>query len=269
MVSLLMVQMASAVVVEFTTAEGYTSGSLNNKPTGQAMWLTSSGNTSYTVIPTGAGSVLVDTAASSATAVYQTPIDFTTGVAYTSSVEFSFTQAVAKTEENTTLFSNAYSINPAQGTITNSAISIGRVTDIVDGYRFATFGSASVNIAGTALGINSVGLDTTSDVIRMTLTLQQGATAAAWIGIATLYNVTTSTVLATRTVSTLNLGGSVFTDTTLYGTMALGGNSAASGVTDLTVFAYGSPVAVPEPATWALLIGGALFLVLRRARQRA
>jgi hypothetical protein len=267
-VSLLMVQMAPAVLVEFTTGEGYTSGSLNGQPSGNSSWATSSGNASFTVNPAGGGSVAVDTAASNSnTAVYQSPIDFTTGVAYTSSVEFSFTQSVVNTGTSTVLFSNAYSSNPSSTTLGSSAISLGRVTG-VDGYRFATFASASVNIAGTALGINSAGSDTTSDIIRMTLTLQQGATATTWIGTATLYNVTTSTVLATRTSNAVDLSG-VFTDTSLYGTMAVGGTASTSGASNLTVLAYSSPVAVPEPATWALLIGGALFLVLRRARQRA
>lgn len=270
MVSLLMVQMASAVVVEFTTAEGYTSGTLNNKPTGQVMWLTSSGNSSFTVNPSGEGSVQLSTSASGGVAVYQNPIDFTTGIAYTSYIDFSFTQSVADIpsgpSSSTTMLNNLYLTNTNGGTVSASQGGFGRTAG-TDAYRLA-FAGGAFSIDGLSLGINSGAGDTTSDVIRMVLTIQQGATASSWIGTETIFNVTTGMTLATRSVSNLNFGAAA-SDTSLYNGIGIGGEMPASGVSALTVLAYSSPAAVPEPATWALLIGGALFLVLRRARQRA
>jgi len=266
MVSLLMVQMASAVVIEFTEAEGYASGSLNNQPAGQAAWLTSSGNAYFTVDPSGAGSVQVSTAVNSVIAAYQSPVDFTTGIAYTSYIDFSFMQTVADVGASTTLLNSLYLANPTTVSVGVSTAGFGR-TSGTDAYRLA-FASGAVAIDGLSLGINSGAGDTTSDVIRMVLTIQKGATPATWIGTETIYNVTTGTTVATRTMSNLNFD-TYATDTSLYSAIGIGGSATTSGVSGLTVLAYGGPVAVPEPATWALLIGGGLFLALRRTRLRA
>lgn len=265
MVSLLMMQMASAVVIDFTSAEGYASGSLNGQPSGNSSWTTTSGNTSFTVDPSGAGSVQLSTAVNTGIAVYQTPVDFTTGVAYTSYIDFSFTQTTVDAGGSTTFLNNLYLANSSSVTVGVSTAGFGR-TSGTDAYRLA-FASGAVAIDGLSLGINSGAGDTTSDVIRMVLTIQKGATAATWIGTETIYNVTTGTTVATRT-SNLNFGADA-TDTSLYNSIGIGGSTITSGISGLTVLAYSSPAAVPEPATWALLIGGALFLVLRRARQRA
>jgi PEP-CTERM motif len=268
-------QMAKAAAIEFTTDEGYANGNLTGQPGASPTWLASNGGAgSFVVNTSGGGSVQLATNGNGAVIGYQPSLDFTTGATFTSSFDFSFVQSLAMgaVTGGTTMISNAYLQNQNASIVAGVSASFGRNFGpdgtVVDGYRLA-FGSMATNIAGIDLGIDSANGDVTSDVIRITLTLQQGSSAANWIGTETVYDVTQSKVLATKFLSNLNVGNTgAQGDTSLFNAIAQGGGMATSGISSLSVLSYTTPV--PEPSTWALLaLAGTVLVVVRRRVARA
>ncbi len=256
---------ARAVLIEFTSAEGYTNGTINGQPSASPVWATSSGTgTPFTVNAGGAGSVALDTTLNSRNAGYNSVTNFASvGTSFTSYIDFTFVQSTATVGAATTAFSLLYSDTQTTGSIGATTAGFGRST-LLDGYRMASFAATSTNISGTALGINSGTGDNTSDVIRMTLTLTRGATTSTWGATETIFNVTTGTQVATVSSSSINIGAN--DPATLFNAMALGVSMTTSGLSSVNVLAYSSPV--PEPATWALVTaGGVLLITLRRRRQ--
>jgi hypothetical protein len=256
---------AQAVLVEFTTGEGYANGNLSGQPSSTPIWLVSSGSgTPFTVNAAGGGSVAFDTTANGRIIGYNSAIDFTSGAAFTTYIDFTFVQSTASVGASTTAAGVIYAENVNSSSVNTTGAGFGRLGSTVDGYRLA-FANGAVNIAGTALGINSGTGDTASDVIRLTYTLQQGATAATWVGTETIFNVTTNTVVATRSSSAINIG--IADPASFFGTMQLGAAMATSGLSSFTVLAYSSPV--PEPATLGLVALGGIALATSRRRRVA
>lgn len=251
---------AGAALIEFTTGEGYANGTLNGQPSETPVWSVSSDtNTPFSVNTAAGGSVAFNTTLNNRIVGYNSAIDFTTGAAFTTSMDFTFVQSAA-TVGTTTLAGLVYAENVNANSIGSTSAGFGRST-LLDGYRLA-FANAAVNIAGTALGIDSGSGDTISDVIRLTYTLQQGATSSTWIGTEVIYNVTTDTVVATRSSSAISIGT---TDpSSFFGAMQLGTGMASSGLSSFTVLAYSSPV--PEPGVVTLLGLGCAVMALRRRR---
>ncbi|CAN5437538.1 hypothetical protein BH09VER1_BH09VER1_52330 [soil metagenome] len=265
--SLLAFGNAGAVLIDFTTAEGYSNGTLNGQPSATPVWATSSDTgTPFTVNTSGSGSVSLSTAINSRNAGYNFVTDFATiGTSFTSYIEFTFVQSTATVGASTTAVSLLYSDTQTSGSINSTTAGFGRNT-LLDGYRMASFAATATNIAGTALGIDSGSGDTTSDVIRMSLTLTRGATSSTWSATETIFNVTTGTQVATASSSAINIG--VNDPATFFNAMALGASMTTSGLSSVNILAYSSPV--PEPSTWALItVGGTLLITLRRRRQQS
>ncbi len=192
---LVMAGPVQAAVIEFTTDEGYVDGNLD----GQPHFEIPNPSLGFTVNTASGGSVAVDTSLNSRTAIFQTPVDFTTGLTYSMFIDFQFDQSTASVAGNTTFLNTLYLSGPGSGSISSTAAGFGRSTG-TDAYRLA-FASGSVAISGSSLGINSILNDTSSDLLRLTLTLQQGSSASTWIGTETIMNLTTATTVATRSSS--------------------------------------------------------------------
>jgi len=252
---------AHAVVIDFTSGEGYTNGSLNLQTNNSGTWKTSSSNASFQVNTASGGSVSVDTSVINAVAGYFEPINFSTGGAITTSMDFQFTQGTATVTSATTAFGLAYTTIQGSGTNNTAFAAIGRQNG-TDFYRMTAFGNAT-NITGATLGINSAGSDSLSDVIRMTLTMSY--TAGSWSGVATLLNVNTGITVATITRNGFAI--SSFGPDSLYSAMRVGPEMTTSGLSSLSALNYSTPI--PEPGTFVLAgLGlGAVLLFRRRMAQ--
>jgi len=253
-----MISAGRAAVIEFTTEEGYVDGNLD----GQPHFEVANNNPGFTVNTASGGSVAVDTSLNSRTAIFQTPVNFTTGFAYSMFIDFQFEQSSAVVAASTTFLNTLYLSGPGSGSIASTAAGLGRST-ATDGYRLA-FAAGAVNINGSSLGINSSLGDTTSDVLRLTFTLQQGSSSSSWMGTETIFNVTTATVVATRTSSSINIGA--LDPSAFYNGFGTAASASTSGLSSLTVLTYGSPV--PEPSTLILCAFGAAIVGFRRRSAR-
>lgn len=260
-------QTAKATLIEFTGPEGYTD---NSSLTTNANWqVTSSSTTAFVVDTDGGGSVAANLPDGGKNAFYQTSADFTTGNIFSDSVDFSFVQsATGGTIATNTFFSLAYFANPTGTGISPAIAGFGR-SGVADGYRLAAFSTTAFSITGASIGINSGLGDLTSDNLRLTMTVQRGATSATWLVTETLFNLSTSTLIKTLTTATGNVGDTIHADSSLYAGISLGSALATSGLDALTIQAFDTPTVVPEPEAVALLGGlGAFMLVARRRRNR-
>jgi len=253
---------AHAVLLEFTTGEGYANGSLSGQPSASNTWLQSGAGSPFTVNTSAGGSVSYDVAQNSRVVGYAESLNFQTGNPFTVSIDLQFVQSTA-TVGGSTVFANlTFLTGQNTGTIAGTTLGLGR-TSTLDGYRIAAFSSISTNIAGSALGINSAGLDTTSDLLRLTYTLTQGATNTTWLASYTLRNVTTATDVVTNSVSNINIGSGAG-DTSLFSALASGASMTTSGLSSFQVNSYSL---VPEPTAVGLMaVGGALLMTVRRRR---
>lgn len=253
---------AHAVVIEFTSGEGYTNGSLNLQTNNSGNWRTSSSNAFFQVDTASGGSVSVDTGVNSVVAGYFEPINFSTGGAITTTMDFQFTQGTATVGSATNAFGLAYTTIQGSGTNNTASASIGRQNG-TDFYRMTAFGNTT-NITGTTLGINSAGGDSFSDVIRMSLTMSYSA--GTWSGVATLLNVNTGITVATITRNGFTI--SSFGPDSLYSAMRNGDGMVNSGLSSLSALNYSTPI--PEPGTYVLFgLGLGAVLLFRRRMARA
>ncbi len=245
---------ASAAVINFTTAEGYSTGTLEQA--GHPWDVVNGTTASFTVNnpglslgPTNAGQ-----------AIYQNGFDFTAAGSVVTSVDFSFTQTTTAVDANRSVIGMQYLANPASGNFSTTAGLFGRT--LTGGFRLALGGATTAAIAESAVGITA-GSDLVSDFLRLTLTLTRSATADTWTRTLSLTNLTTSTVVAT-TGPTIFTDAALYADTSLYNSIQ-NFSAANTNLSALNVQAY-TFTAVPEPASSALLAGSALLLLKRRRR---
>jgi len=209
----------SATEVHFIAAEGYAAGALGGQPSSGPAWALVSGTNSFTVNPSLGLSV---NPAQTATqyAVWQTPVNSTATPALTSYVDFDFTQSAA-TAGTTVITSLTYLYNATSGAANIRAF-FARGSG-ADGYRIGFYQnngspgtSLTLNVAGTALGINSGAGGNDSNPLRLAFTLNRGASASAWTGTVTLTNMASGTVVGTITIPAFTTSATFYADTALY-----------------------------------------------------
>ncbi|GAT31873.1 PEP-CTERM protein-sorting domain-containing protein [Terrimicrobium sacchariphilum] len=257
----------AATVIDFTSAEGYTNGVLNNQPGASPVWKTTgtSSFTGFQVDASNGGSVALDTTASSKLAGYATPVYFMSSGPVTMTMDFQFTQATASVGSATNAFGLVFASSQNAGGSATGLAWIGRSANTTDGYRLTAFGSSSALVTGTQLGLNSASSDNLSDVIRLTLTLT-AVTSTSWNGTATLYNVTTGTQIANLVKNGITSAADL--NNAMYGGFQIGSGTqmSSSNLANASVLSY-TTTAVPEPGTYALLglgLGGMAFVIRRR-----
>ncbi len=203
--------------VQFTTAAGYAAGNLNGQPASAPKWAVVSGSTAYT-IPAGAGQVNLNvTQTASQFAAWQVPVNFSATATCTQSVDFVFTQSAGTGGANNFLGVTFFTA-PASGNANIRAYfgrSAGTDTYHIGFYSAGSPGtSVSQNVTGVNLGLNSLGGDNTTDTLRLTYTLEKGATS--WLATVDLTNVTTGALIG-HVVSTAFVPATTFsTDTSVY-----------------------------------------------------
>lgn len=254
---------AQAVLVDFTSTEGYVNGALHNQPGTTGTWRTSSGgNAAFTVNTADGGSVALSTSTNAAFSGYFQPVSFTLGTAITTSMDFQFSQNPLSTGLATNAFGLTFATGQATVGIIQTATYFGRQAG-TDAYRISAFNQVTANVSGASLGISSGASDYLSDVIRLTLTLTV-TSANTMSGVVTLYNVTNGVTLATVSSTTI----SYTPPANMYGAIRLGDNMVNSGLSSASVLSYNSATVVPEPGTVALAgLGlGAVLLMARRKK---
>jgi hypothetical protein len=251
----------AATVIDFTSAEGYTNGVLNNQPGASGTWkTTASSYTEFQVNTSGGGYVALSTSVNSKIAGYVEPVYFLSSGPVTMSMDFQFTQS-SSTAATTSAFGLAFSTSQTASVRNGSSVYLGRAASTTDGYRLAVFAATSLNVSGAQLGLSSASSDNLSDVIRLTLTLN-AVNSTTWSGTATLYNVTTGTQILTYTKNDISAGD---LSSALYGGLQIGGSMSTSNLANVSVLNY--TTTVPEPGTYALLgLGLGLVLVIRRRK---
>ncbi|MBN8707801.1 MAG: PEP-CTERM sorting domain-containing protein [Verrucomicrobia bacterium] len=252
----------AATVIDFSSAEGYTNGVLNNQPGTSGTWKTSTGASyaEFQVNTSDGGSVALSTTANSKIAGYSEQVSFLSSGPVTMSMEFQFTQSSSTAAGATSAFGLGFSTGQSTALRGTSAVYLGRSAG-TDSYRMAAFSFASLLVTGAQIGLDSASSDTLSDVIRLTITLN-AVNSTTWSGTATLYNVTTGTQIITYTKNDISAGD---LSTSLYGGMLIGGSMATSGLSSVSVFNY--TTTVPEPGTYVLL-GLALCAMTVYVRRR-
>lgn len=256
----------AATVIDFTSAEGYTNGVLNNQPGTSGTWKTTGTSTftGFQVDTSSGGSVVLDTTASSKLAGYAAPVYFMSSGTVTMSMEFQFSQTAASVGSATNAFGLVYASSQNAAGSTTGLAWIGRAASTTDGYRLTAFGANSVAVTGAQLGINSASSDNLSDVIRLTLTLT-AVTSTSWNGTATLYNVTTGTQIGITTRN--NITSAADLNNAMYGGFQIGSQMAASSLSSASVLNY--TTTVPEPGTYVLVGLGLGFVAVYVRRRKA
>ncbi len=246
----------SATDVNFSTAEGYTSGALS----ANSNW---GGSTSAYTVSAGAssGTMTWNGTAGTANAIvyYQTPIAFTLGTSFTVSMDFTFGQVNPTTFGSSTYTIASLFLSTTAGSLTDPDWA-SRLVVTSNQLQFATngstnFGGASKNtVLSTGGAPSSLGDGVAGDVsdkLRMTITLTEPTTAGgSWSYASSLLDLTQST-----TVSSLNGTFTMASSTAYNQTLYLSIRSPVTGtgesfvVTDVSI-----PLAVPEPRLSILLL---------------
>lgn len=238
----------------FTDAETYSAGVLN----GQNNWATDGGGGVELAAGTGA---VVDG--------YESAVNKQQGTAaeqdktYTASISFFF-------DDNSSGNNNAPVIGASiyNGPLATDTKINGVLQKSGGAYRFqlrSNFGTANTSLgfvqssafAAEELGI-TIGSDTRSDVLTLSLILTAGADANSWDATVTLYNETTSTTIMEWTPSAGNL---VFAELggALYGGFTAGQSDSNAQVSDRTVqqaaFESDNPELLPKETAFVERLG--------------
>jgi|GEM_PF-1081167 len=239
----------TATEVNFTVAEGYASGTLNGQPASGPAWALVSGANSFTVnSPMGLSVNTAQTATQYA--VWQTPVNATLTPALTSCLDFDFIQSAA-TGGTTVITSLTYLYGATSGA-TNFRAFFARGSG-TDAYRIGFYQSNgspvtsfTLNVPGTALGINSGAGGNASNPLRLTFALNRGASASAWTGTVTLTNLAANTVVGTITIPAFTTSATFYADTALYPAISSEALQSAA-LSAFTITAYVPPGGTVPP----------------------
>lgn len=209
----------TAAEVNFTTAEGYAAGTLHGQPASAPKWSLVSGSGSFTVNP--AVGVPVNTAQTATQyAVWQSPVNPAVTPNLASYVDFDLTQS-APTGGSAVITGLTYLYNATSGA-TNLRAFFARNTG-TDTYRIGFYqnnGSPATNLTlsvpGSALGLASGSGGNSANPLRLTFTLNRGASASAWTGTVTLTNLASNTAVATLAIPAFTTSATFYSDTSLY-----------------------------------------------------
>lgn len=267
-------QATAAFSTSFDGSEGYTNGSLdqsiqtgapNFNTTGYGIYLPGGQSPNF-------GEAKRDPNANNVRAIYVNGAgsDFTAGDSWTTSLDFTFEglQASAIGADNfltefgfstsATAKENALSVALMKASGQNSNYRMYVSTQGGSGYE-------STNLTFASLGDDEVDNDDLTDQLRFSVTLTKSATTNDFDLIAGIYNLDADAANPIKTITkTLTHANAYNSD--LYGFFSSGAVKE-SGNFDLMNFQSFSYSAVPEPSTYALILGfGIMGLVILRRR---
>ena len=265
--SIITLQYASAVVVNFSAGENYVGGNIETQTAAGNPWDVVNGSaTTFVVNPPG----LTLSPSSTGQAIYQTGQDYGLG-AITTYVDFSFTQnsLSSTTDTNRSVIGVQYLTNPSSTNLNSMVALFGRTDAVATPYRIALGGATAASFAETNIGINVANSDFTSDTLRLSMTITRTGTTDTWTRTMTLTNLTTSTAVASITSGgaitfTTTPASGAYTDASLYASIqdyAI----AATQLDALSVSSFGI-IQVPEPGILTVSAVGLLGLLRRRRR---
>jgi len=234
---------ADLLAVNFTAAEGYADGTLQGQPGSAPAWQLVSGSNSFN-IDLSAGLVVNTAQTATQCAVWQTPVNSSAQPVLTTVLDFGFTQSAPSAGAGTitalTYFANATSGN------TNVRAYFGRNSG-TDTYRIGFYQnngapatSVVASVAGSALGLASGSGDNQSDPLRLSFTLNRGASASAWTATVTLKNLATGTTVATASVPAFTTSTTLYNDTSLYPVISSEACQSAA-LSSLTITGFSPP----------------------------
>jgi hypothetical protein len=238
---------ASADLINFTSAEGYSAGQLR----ANALW--NGSGSEMLVDPTGSGSVTNIGANAFKNMTYEKPFS-ASSTEYTASSVISFDHLGTQTQ-NQNVFVYATSFQHADGDMYLFL----RRKDGADNFQMVFFDQNGANtthnsddVAGTDLGLSGDWTEvSSSDQIKMSMTITRGATTNDWTVSATMENLDTSTQLATIS------GSFESTQAFFDDDVSMGFNSRnLPSDADMSTITLHSFEAIPEPATLGLFVIG-------------
>lgn len=231
------------LAVNYTAAEGYANGTLDGQPAAAPAWQLVSGSNSFN-INLSQGLVVNGAQTATQNAVWQTPVNSSAQPAITSRLDFEFTQSGA-TGGAASITALSYFANATSGG-TNIKAYFGRSSG-TDTYRIGFYQSngspatsATVNIAGSALGLASGSGDNISDPLRLAFTLDRGGSATAWTATVTLKNVSTGATVAALNVPAFATSTTFFNDTSIYPVISSESRQSAA-LSNFTITGFSSP----------------------------
>ncbi|WOO40865.1 PEP-CTERM sorting domain-containing protein [Rubellicoccus peritrichatus] len=263
--------------INFTTAEGYTAGSLIGQPSGGGPTWTTNGAAVATVDPTGSGTASITALPTGVTLAYNSSESFAnSGDTLTLSTDFVMNLNGANYNPDGTNVSGTSDNQIFLGTgefLGSNAIRTNIIKQNDAGNWRMTFFNAGGGGAGgfaqfffieSNIGITAAGgADLVSDKLRLTIDLTRNDTNS-WNGNISIYNVDTATAInSTAYTTTVNAGQQAGTN--YFGTFAGVGTFPTSIDVDninLTV------TPIPEPATIALSLGVACIVLTAVRRRR-
>lgn len=254
-----------AATVNFTTAEGYTDGTLS----GQANWYVGSTAADEFTVDTSHSRLVLSGPDVWQVASYTTimnPTQAATSIMKTS-VNFSFTQDGALTTTQAILGAG---LGVSPGVSTGIYAQFRRVAD--GNYSLAIQSSAGTNpnwfsyntISAASLGIS--GMDVTSDLLSLSISVNRDAATTSWIVSTSIRNETTQTEVYSTSVTWASTNSSIYADSSWYSYL-YEGQIATANVSDVSVYSFSSS-SVPEPESFALSMGGILLLLMTQRIRR-
>jgi len=260
---------AQATVINFTAAEGYADGNLNNNAD---WWAYKASATPFTVNST-AGTVTWNPADANHIAVYQNTLSIAEQ-SFTVAMDFTFAGLGDRTGNIFLPAVKFTTVNNGDGAV---GLALWRPNNASNYQMYFVLSTAaqggtgdhrtnSALFSNTSIGDNGT-LDDTTDQLRLELTMNRTA-ANSWEFLGSLYNLD---VDPETTVSTVSGSGLVLSET--YNTSnwyphfrtGSGTGSSPAGTTSFVVDSF-SATAIPEPGTLGLLglAGISLFWLRRR-----
>lgn len=240
------ISFAQSYSTDFTT--GFSDGSLSSN----ADWSGYGSESSSFVVQdsAGAGNVQV-TSAFAGIANSSTSYDWTvTSGTFTQSTEFQFTN-IDSSVASTTLYRQYFSRDSdATGAEDRTYLEMRKNGTT---FQLAYFATNAFSFTESQLGLNTASSDLVSDVIRITSEFEAGASASEWTGTYTIYNVTTGSSIVSNSITLSATGFNLVTDSSVYGAMNVDNETGA--VSNLDILSFSTSYSIPEPSSYAMLVG--------------